>query len=854
MSRWVVAALLLVSTSCVESNAVVCDDTGWTCPEGTTCDVEHHLCVLPNDPCPSMPDGTECGTDPLSGASRYCSDGICVVGLCGDTILAGNEQCDDGNVLDGDGCSGTCKLEGCGDGIVDPVQRDAMGNLFANEQCDDGGFLDNDGCSSTCKLEAPRWTEHVITLAARGWPSIAYDSHRDRIVTFGGMFLSPPTGQQKLSTDTLEWTGRDWEVFDAASPPGRFAAGMAYDSDRRVVVLFGGEVLNSPQTPYLGDMWTWDGNTWSPVILPSGATAPRARSRAAMAYDPGRHVLVLYGGRQFNGTVEILSDTWEFDGTSWTQVAVSSPPGPREHAGIAYDPKLGGIVIVGGDTYSANNADTWIYRNGTWEQLATSLPTGALNGIGVTYDVTGQRLLAFGGNTTPANSSIATGQTTTLEWNGSAWVFAGALAPSAGRANVGVSANRHQVIAVGGRTSGAAGPTETLILTPTSGWTSPVSLGSRFGMVSANLPERATAIIFGGLTAGGIANTTTDTFELTKDGFFYRGPSGPSAGAFPALAHDPANHNLVLFGGARSDGTYSSQTWLWDNGWTNPTTSMTPAARYTASLAHDGQRPTLVGGGYYSGANLVATLDSWSWTGTDWARISDLPSVRTDSAAAYDRTTNEAVYAGGQAGPGQFLDTTLTVKSGVFGQEATLPLRDRQSALVWNPARQRLTLMGGYVDSSMTSYELVHDANGSRWEQVIVSGRPGARYSMAAVAAVDGSGLLVMSGSSNGTLPADSWDLSWRGPGAHEICGPTDGDADGLVGCDDPDCWWICTPMCPPGSDASCATTQSGPKCGDAICNSTRESCFTCPGDCGVCNLCGDGVCDAGETCPGDCP
>lgn len=41
---------------------------------------------------------------------------------CGDGIsdpLAG-EQCDDGNTIDGDGCSSSCLIEPmCGDGIVD---------------------------------------------------------------------------------------------------------------------------------------------------------------------------------------------------------------------------------------------------------------------------------------------------------------------------------------------------------------------------------------------------------------------------------------------------------------------------------------------------------------------------------------------------------------------------------------------------------------------------------------------------------------------------------------------------------------------------------------------------------------
>jgi cysteine-rich repeat protein len=41
--------------------------------------------------------------------------------VCGDGVVSGEEQCDDGNNFDGDGCNAGCKREGedvCGDGII----------------------------------------------------------------------------------------------------------------------------------------------------------------------------------------------------------------------------------------------------------------------------------------------------------------------------------------------------------------------------------------------------------------------------------------------------------------------------------------------------------------------------------------------------------------------------------------------------------------------------------------------------------------------------------------------------------------------------------------------------------------
>ena len=63
------------------------------------------------------------------------------VTICGDNAVDGNEQCDDGGTVSGDGCSSSCQLEGpiCGNGTVE-----------TGEQCDDGNGLSGDGCSASC--------------------------------------------------------------------------------------------------------------------------------------------------------------------------------------------------------------------------------------------------------------------------------------------------------------------------------------------------------------------------------------------------------------------------------------------------------------------------------------------------------------------------------------------------------------------------------------------------------------------------------------------------------------------------------------------------------------------------------
>ena len=66
---------------------------------------------------------------------------VCVAGGCGDGIVSGDEVCDDGNRMSGDGCRHDCRSdETCGNGVLDP-----------DEQCDDGNQVDDDACVAECK-------------------------------------------------------------------------------------------------------------------------------------------------------------------------------------------------------------------------------------------------------------------------------------------------------------------------------------------------------------------------------------------------------------------------------------------------------------------------------------------------------------------------------------------------------------------------------------------------------------------------------------------------------------------------------------------------------------------------------
>jgi cysteine-rich repeat protein len=105
--------------------------------------------------------GEEGGAQDIPEAGPGCGDG---------KVNQPDEECDDGNTLPGDGCSGACTREDysvcppgggecmstlkCGDGVIE-----------ASEACDDGNDQDGDGCSADCLVKDPLYDCAMVNQA-----------------------------------------------------------------------------------------------------------------------------------------------------------------------------------------------------------------------------------------------------------------------------------------------------------------------------------------------------------------------------------------------------------------------------------------------------------------------------------------------------------------------------------------------------------------------------------------------------------------------------------------------------------------------------------------------------------------
>lgn len=259
------------------------------------------------------------------------------------------------------------------------------------------------GGSSDFNFPGDAWTWNGTRWSLVSAPSVpsgrynhqmAPDKARQQLVLFGG------SNGFGLLEDTWLWNGSAWTALEWSDPfgvqphpAGRTGHSMAWDDERKYVILFGGSNgLNA-----LTDTWTWDGAKWTERV---SAVRPPARTNGALAFDPTSKRIVLVGGNSaFGGR---LNDSWTWDGTTWAATTFDFTFNDQPVMGLHQE--RGELVLVGANT-------TWTF-NGSWiRRFGTPNPTG-MSGHALTWDPVRKNLLLTGGN-----NSVLEAWT----WNGNAW-------------------------------------------------------------------------------------------------------------------------------------------------------------------------------------------------------------------------------------------------------------------------------------------------------------------------------------------------------------------------------------------------------------------------------------------------
>ncbi|MCC7291331.1 MAG: hypothetical protein IT449_04610 [Phycisphaerales bacterium] len=393
---------------------------------------------------------------------------------------------------------------------------------------------------------------------------MAYNSARRMTIMFGG-----EVGSHEKSGETWGWDGETWTLLAETGPSPRTGHGMAFDSARERIVLFGGWDDQEPTD----ETWEWDGSQWQERIVQSG---PSGRYMTGMAYDDRRQVTVLFGGWDVDCWD---SQIWEWNGSAWT--IAQRAPTPLDQLPMVYDNRRNSLLLV-------RSCETWEWRglSSGWDLIDTSnLAVGDANAMA--YDSVREVAVMF---TCDVYSNPR--KQATNEWNGEMWVRRSSTGPS-----------------------------------------------SRTGHAMAFDSIRGVTVMFAGLYGG------SDTWEWDGNTWVQRSNTGPSARRLHAMAFDEVRGVVVMFGGF-NEREFLGDTWEWDGVEWVERSAPGPSPRGYHTMMYDPARRVTVLHGGDTGPGMPSD-EAWEWDGQVWTPVLSPGVPRRQHAMTFDSIRGVRVAHGG---------------------------------------------------------------------------------------------------------------------------------------------------------------------------------------------------------------
>lgn len=750
-----VIVLGLVVSACAHPGYVQCED-GWICPANSVCELTRHLCI-------SDAQQNICKTSNLHHGDFCDANGT--PGICDDNLVC---------------------LPGCGDGVT---------NSDLGEECDDHNFASHDGCSSRCLDEIPQWVREPDRWAGAFGHAMAYNA------AFGRLYLVGGQSDRGARTEQWERNGGSGEANEGwyvtlgsqaqpiSTPPSRLNASLVYDPNGQKLVMFGG-LTNTA----LAETWEFTvANGW---VQKTPTASPPPRYSAAMVYDTVAQKVVLFGG--YDGTTT-FSDTWEYNGTTWTPVTGAAPPG-RFNAGMAWDESRSRAVLFGGINGNIGAlGDTWEYAAHAWNQVSTTTAPSPRFGHALAYypdrntPARAARIILFGGvNLTPTLLAD------TWEYTATGWKqLVGATSPpqryGAVAAYFGIN---DSIVLVGGSAGLDTRPLADAWDLHDNTWTEhtphyqPLARYGAPAVYHENLASFTAEIeVIGGL--GTVLRTDGWTGDDT--GFGQMQADGHPALFGHAMAFDPVRKKTVVFSGADAAG-FSTATMEFEvkpppnmtRVWTTPSFSTKPPARKFAAFGSDGTELVLFGGTTDAGP----LGDTWEYDGAAWTNhtpaMGQGPEKSGAPAGAYDPIGKRMVVFDevGQTWAYSNHAWSIVPPSGHPG-----PAARTDAMMTFDTQRKRIVLVGGRTSSQV--FTDVWELDGQTWTQLDVSaGGPLPRYNAGFASHPRARKSFLIGGRDPASTFGDVWTLQFRSATPDEICDISNADDDGDLQLDsqDPDC------------------------------------------------------------------
>ncbi|MGH7846338.1 MAG: kelch repeat-containing protein, partial [Candidatus Binatia bacterium] len=216
----------------------------------------------------------------------------------------------------------------------------------------------------------------------------AYDAKNRLFLHYGGCTPRYTNEEWVFDLGVEKWTQRyKYEPEGGKRRPGAACSrGMAFDSRRNVVWIYGGATPMSNQN--LG-LWSYDAAASKWTYVNQG---PQRLEANSMAYDSIGDALVTLGrGGQ--------PRTWVYkiDAKRWFERPLG-PKGDYGYRNMTFDPDIGRIVYFTGNP--GRKGETWTYsvKANSWTRMKAEVEPLGRKYAGMTYDSKDKVHILFGGS------------------------------------------------------------------------------------------------------------------------------------------------------------------------------------------------------------------------------------------------------------------------------------------------------------------------------------------------------------------------------------------------------------------------------------------------------------------------
>ena len=544
----------------------------------------------------------------------------------------------------------------------------------------------HDGPDHTWELVGDDWVRRFIpepTPWNAAGACAAFDSDRNVVVLFGG---SPD------SDETWEYDGSAWTPISPATVPSeRFKCGMVYDEANGKIVMFGGY---SGGFTGLDETWEYDGTDWTLVSTPA---SPPPRGQPGMVYDAGSQVVLIFGGRH-----ESLprGDMWEYDGRRqrWRQKTPSPAPAARAGPGMAYDPVRDRTVVFGGLGQFAMLGDTWEWDGRDWTQMTTTNAPSPRIDMKLVYDDARGKMLGHGGG--PGDGDY----NDTWEYDGADWVEVAlsGLPTVRGRFAMAYDPRLDAVVMYGGQTdSPELGLSDTWRFAGGT-WELQEGVGEPTAQIDWQLAYDETGsrlVGFSGRSESGPSPADVHEYQGASPNWVSIPTCCPDRRDLLGWTYAPDLGGVLMFGGRRNAFNFLNDTWVLDDlTWTEHNPPSRPEGRDQMGLTYI---PTLgkalLYGGTTNGSYSGVRADTWFYDGQNWESLLDPspPGARLGLDLIYDSARDVVVlYGDGPALEGvtwEFDGSQWTARTTPFQPDS-----DRcWSQMAYDSVREVVILFGG---------------------------------------------------------------------------------------------------------------------------------------------------------------